>query len=153
MPQHNGITGTDLHVPLGYSPDPLDLFDNTSDAMVWRIDASNEFLRIDTTNGAEAVTFCNTTGNPVFEIRGNGGLQLPDGSQVELNDRVGDPTDESGWGKLYTKTVSGVVELFYIDDAGSVTQVTNGGAAIGNAFVNNGNSFGAAATIGTNDAS
>lgn len=38
-----------------------------------------------------------------------------------------DPTSAAGVGIVYTKTVSGVVELFYIDSAGTTKQLTTVG--------------------------
>jgi hypothetical protein len=48
-------------------------------------------------------------------------------NKVSLAAQGSNPTSATGYGFLYTKTVSGVVELFYEDSAGNVKQVTSNG--------------------------
>lgn len=48
-------------------------------------------------------------------------------NQVSLNNSAGDPSGSStSW--LYSKTVSAIMELFYKNSSGGVTQLTSGGA-------------------------
>lgn len=47
--------------------------------------------------------------------------------KVTLRVQTSKPTAASGKGFVYTKTVNGVVELFYEDHAGSEIQITSGG--------------------------
>jgi hypothetical protein len=50
--------------------------------------------------------------------------------QVTLKEAAGDPTNIANYGIVYTKDDgAGVTELFFIDSAGTVTQLTNGGHA------------------------
>jgi len=56
----------------------------------------------------------------------------PDGTigyhkKVTLTERSSNPSNVSNTGILYTKDVSGVTELFYIDSGGNVKQLTTGG--------------------------
>ena len=47
--------------------------------------------------------------------------------QVRLKDLGGDAAASANQGTFYTKTISAIVELFYIDSAGNISQVTNVG--------------------------
>lgn len=47
---------------------------------------------------------------------------------VSYTERVGDPASAAAIGRTYAKDVSGTAELFYLDDAGGVVQITSGGA-------------------------
>jgi hypothetical protein len=48
-------------------------------------------------------------------------------SEIKLLERTGDPTNVANYGFIYTKDVGAVTELFYIDSAGTVKQITNAG--------------------------
>lgn len=47
--------------------------------------------------------------------------------QVTMPERASDPTNVANKGFLYTKDVSGITELFYQDDAGTIKQLTDDG--------------------------
>lgn len=49
---------------------------------------------------------------------------------VKLPVQSSNPFSGSGFGSIYSKTVTGVVELFYIDSAGSATQITGVSAGV-----------------------
>jgi len=55
------------------------------------------------------------------------GYHLP----VHLIDNTTDPTAVATTGILYSKTASGVIELFYLDAAGNITQITASGVLAG----------------------
>lgn len=64
-------------------------------------------------------------------VKDNGGTSLfsiEDDGVVSLNDVSSDPSNAAGYGKIYTKDVSSVTELFYLDDTGAAVQITSGGA-------------------------
>ena len=46
---------------------------------------------------------------------------------VHMIDNVTDPTAVATTGIVYSKTIAGVIELFYIDAAGNITQLTRAG--------------------------
>lgn len=48
--------------------------------------------------------------------------------KVTLLEQSGDPTLAANTGFFYTKDVSGVTEVFYMDSNGAVTQITKGGS-------------------------
>jgi len=50
-----------------------------------------------------------------------------DGSYLQFNEQGSDPTPTADDGYLYTKDVSGLTELFYMDSAGTITQMTSDG--------------------------
>ena len=47
---------------------------------------------------------------------------------INLKLQSGDPAVQTDKGEIYTKTVSGIVELFYKDSSSNVTQITEGGS-------------------------
>ena len=49
-------------------------------------------------------------------------------NSICLEEQSGDPTNVANTGKVYTKDVAALTELFYMDDAGTVIQITSGGA-------------------------
>jgi hypothetical protein len=53
-----------------------------------------------------------------------------DGAHLKatLKDLAGDPVMAAGFGFVYAKTASGIVELFYKDSLGNITQITSVGA-------------------------
>lgn len=51
--------------------------------------------------------------------------------KVTLKFRASKPTNDATDGALYSKEVSGVTELFYVDDTGAEVQLTSGGLAGG----------------------
>lgn len=57
-------------------------------------------------------------------------------SYVNYLEQSADPTSVADEGFTYTKDVSGVTELYYMDSAGTVVQLTTGGAINGAAFGN-----------------
>lgn len=61
-----------------------------------------------------------------IQITKNGKLNLPE--VYEFPAQSGNPTPIAVTGQVYTREVNGRVELFYIDDAGNVTQLTNVGS-------------------------
>ena len=58
---------------------------------------------------------------------------------VHLIDNTNDPTSVAGTGIIYGKTISGIVELFFDDSAGTVTQITTNGVLKINAVLLTGN--------------
>ena len=50
------------------------------------------------------------------------------GNIIQLQEQGVDPANGANLGKLYSKDVSGITELFYIDSSSNTTQITNGGA-------------------------
>lgn len=71
-------------------------------------------------------TFTHASGGDDVGIEGD--LEVL--GSVALGELAGDPTNLANRGIDYTKEVSGVTERFYIDSAGSVTQMT--GVGVGN---------------------
>jgi hypothetical protein len=57
------------------------------------------------------------------------------------------PANTANYGKLYVKSADS--KLYFMDDSGVETNLT---ASAGTSFIQNGNSYGGAATLGTNDA-
>lgn len=57
---HKDLTGFDLHVPLGFSPDPLVCLTNVTDAMDWQLADNTSWLLLDTTTGAHVLTLGTT---------------------------------------------------------------------------------------------
>jgi len=56
----------------------------------------------------------------------DGGTGLVDG-YLPMPEKASDPPYEDGYGSIYTKDVSGITEMFFIDNLGTVTQVTSDG--------------------------
>ncbi len=50
---------------------------------------------------------------------------------ISLEEQASIPSASTDFGKLYTKDVSGVTELFYLDSAGNEVQLTGGGEIMG----------------------
>lgn len=102
---------------------------------------------------AGQVAFFNAVTNIVSDaglLYDSGTDTLTVGSVLSLVERVGDPAAVANRGHVYTKDVAGVTQLFYRADDGTVNQLTP--SVVTNAFVQGGNSFGATAILGTNDA-
>lgn len=57
-----------------------------------------------------------------------GGVDVEEANKLQLIEQGADPTQVADRGIVYTKDAAGITELFYIDSAGNVTQVTSGGA-------------------------
>jgi len=69
-----------------------------------------------------------------------GGLEaLHADGYIGLTERVGDPTLLANSGLVYTKEVTGVTELFYMNTAGVTTQLTDNGAVPGMNKIQEGN--------------
>lgn len=64
--------------------------------------------------------------NNVIQITENGRLLLPE--VYEYPEQGSNPSPIANVGQVYTREVAGRTELFYIDDAGNVTQLTNVGS-------------------------
>lgn len=60
----------------------------------------------------------------------SGDFRLEDG-YLRIGGTIDDPTFTSFYGYIYTKEISGIVELFYLDDDGNVIQLTDGGSPAG----------------------
>ena len=119
------------------------LTDNVTDALDIQ-EGTNNYINVNTTNGAENISFGNATTNPSYSFLGsgtvtvsglltaNGNFTLQAGDTFTLN---GDGfTDFTGGGLVNN---SG---LLSVDDSSSIGFFKNGG-----------NSYGAAAVLGTND--
>lgn len=174
---HKDLVSADLHVPLGYSPDPLVLLDNIVAAyqihdnageVVLSIDTSTgdqgmyfggteaaagaaslqfqfyardnaasawvlsddggtprEYINLDTTNSAEQLTFGNSTTSPLYVFAGTNDVQMSGHLRMAETSK---PTGVGGQGFVYTKDVSTVTELFYVDSSDNEIQLTSGGA-------------------------
>jgi hypothetical protein len=61
----------------------------------------------------------------------NDGYLGPNHRTLALRANIGDPSAAPPKGILYTKTVSGEIELFYLNGSGTVVQVTSGAALNG----------------------
>ena len=71
MSQHRALSGTELHNPKGKGPDYLDLEDNVSEAYkIFEDDNDDNYLVINTEEGAEKITLGNTDTNPTLDVRG-----------------------------------------------------------------------------------
>lgn len=126
MTSHVSLAGpNEVHLPLGVSPHPLDLSDNTAAAYhVRRPDGAGGYLDVivvTTTNGAEEIVLGDATDLP----------EITSYSTYTLKERASAPALTANRGKLYTKDVSGVTELWYLDSAGNAVQITEAGAVGG----------------------
>ena len=71
MVQHKQLSGGELHDPKGKSPSFLDVDDDTADAYkIYEDGGDDDYFVIDTTDGAEKITFGNTDTNPTVGVRG-----------------------------------------------------------------------------------
>ena len=103
---------------------------------VWAIreeTTGREWMNVNT-GGFNRIELGNTSKNPSVEIFGVGGLYLrgdvSNGSFLDMQERAIDPGFVANRGRLYTKDVSAITELFYQDSAGNVRQLTpTGGPA------------------------
>jgi hypothetical protein len=75
------------------------------------------------TTTANAITFGNTADDPDFTFQGDGEV-IVNGDAVRYVEQAADPGATANSGKVYTKDVSSVTELFYQDSGGTVTQLT-----------------------------
>lgn len=64
-----------------FDPEDIVLTDNTSGALR-AYEGSNDYIRVNTSNGTEAILFGNTTTNPDIQYLGSGTLTLPTGGVV-----------------------------------------------------------------------
>lgn len=75
--------------------------------------------------GAGAGRSITADSGPV-DIDASGNMVLDLDGYISL-DEISDPTKITNKGFLYTKDDSGITELFYMDDAGTITQITSDG--------------------------
>jgi len=102
----------------------------------WRVTeagTSRDYININA-GGSNNIELGNITGAPSVDIVGDGGLylrgdNLNNGSFLDMRERLVDPGNVANRGRLYTKDVSSVTELFYQDSAGNVRQLTPPGGA------------------------
>lgn len=136
MVQHKDMAGGDLHDPKGKYPTALLLDDNTANAYLIEETSGDDYFKIDTTNGSEAVSFGNAVTAPDYNFLGDGAFAVGGAadfaSSVEcanlrLPESGADPAAVADTGRLYTKDVAGATELFYRDAAGNVIQLTSAG--------------------------
>ncbi len=70
---HKDLLGPDqVHQPLGVYPYPATIPDNATNAYLIEETSGADYLKIDTTNGSEAVSFGNATTNPTISFLGTG---------------------------------------------------------------------------------
>lgn len=53
-----------------------------------------------------------------------------------LSEQSSAPASTTETGKVFTLDISGITELFYIDDSGDIVQITNNGSTVQNIFLN-----------------
>lgn len=89
---------------------------------------------VDTPDASHEQIFIDENGNPSRKNSGGfvDSLISLDGSPLPLDGQVVDPVVVPGIrGVLYSKLVSGVIELFFRDDVGQNVQITNNGGVAG----------------------
>jgi len=85
---------------------------------------------VPTPDGNHDQIFIDENGNPSKKDPSGAvsALVSVDGTPLAVDKQTSDPTVIAGQrGQLYTKLVSGVIELFFRDDLGQVIQITNNG--------------------------
>jgi|GEM_PF-7100003 len=106
--------------------------------------AGGTVVGIGTTAGRAAVTdgyIQSETDTLQIELLDASGAVLAttqmEGDPLPLNEQASDPTPVANKGFIYPKDVAGVTEIFYMDSAGAVSQLTSGGAinAVGKSVV------------------
>jgi hypothetical protein len=97
-----------------------------NDGVAWFVrDAStNTYINVATTTGFEVISFGNTINDPDVLFLGSGDIAFLGNTQLSMSERVGDPGAVANRGRIYTKDVSTVTELFYQASDGTVTQLT-----------------------------
>jgi hypothetical protein len=69
-----------------------------------------------------------------FDVSESGGAAIinliGEADVLKLPEQAGDPTAVSDDGYVYSKDAAGITELFYMDDAGTVTQMTSDGYVV-----------------------
>jgi hypothetical protein len=85
---------------------------------------------------------------PVTLVAGGAEALHADG-YIGLTERVSDPTLLANSGLVYTKEVTGVIELFYMNTAGVTTQLTDNGAVPGMNKIQEGNTIAEVHDTGT----
>lgn len=116
-----GLSGTQTQINIP---------DNNAAGLEVLANNTDIYLNVDTTNGSEIVTVGNGTTNPDVSFAGTGDVRIDGGAQLVFSERVGDPGGAVNEGKVYTKDVTGVTELFYQDSAGNVRQLTPPAATV-----------------------
>lgn len=76
----------------------------------------------DTATGS--ILIANSVDNPITSIQGSGGVVFPQGAQIYMQERVGDPGGIANSGAIYTKDVAGVTQLFFQRSDGTVAQLS-----------------------------
>lgn len=114
------------HLELGsttYSAEWFKVFGDASGHLAFFIDPATNYSVTIGSNGLPATPNLSivehTAGNTTFKIEGSTGV-------VELYETT-KPSGLANVGKIYTKEVTGVTELHYVDSAGTETQITGGG--------------------------
>jgi len=116
------VQGTGATLAVGNGASDLTLQGVPGSGTLFSLSGTNPYLTID--DNTNDIVVGNTTDNPDLEFSGSGNVALTGGSQILFTERVGDPTPAANVGQVYTKDVAGQTELFYIDAAGNVRQLT-----------------------------
>lgn len=98
------------------------IFFNTDDQIIIGDASLTTLLRLNSASTVEVPTSLNV-GNDEKTLLGDGYL--------ELGELDTDPNDTPGRGVLYTKDISNVSELFFLDDTGQAVQLTDDGYIAG----------------------
>lgn len=116
------VQGTGATLAVGNGASDLTLQGVPGSGTLFSLSGTNPYLTID--DNTNDIVVGNTTDNPDLEFAGSGNIALTGGSQILFTERVGDPAPAANVGQIYTKDVAGQTELFYIDAAGNVRQLT-----------------------------
>lgn len=111
MPQHSGATGSELHVPLGYSPDSLVLLAATTDAYRIEDESNNQAFQINT--NTDTITIGHNTADTWT-------LALY-GAAVSV-----DLSDDQATAFVVEERADGTVEYIKVDTSNSAPLITLG---------------------------
>jgi len=102
----------------------IDIPDNNSTAFkVEHAGTGADYINCSTANAGPSITFGSTTESPIYRFAGTGEVRI-DGEAIRLTEQSGDPGSTTNAGKVYTKDVAGITELFYQRSDGTVVQLS-----------------------------